>query len=386
MRIILTAILLSLFSGGLVLAQSYAYVANIATDGDGKNVSVIDMNSFTVIDSIDLGNVAATFVAASPGMPFVYVTNAIPSTVSVIEYSVNSEGTLENKVVDTIQVGPEPLGIVVSPDSSTIYVANAAGNTVSVIRASDNTVTDTIDVGMTPFGIAISPDGNTLYVANSGFNVMATTGTVSVISTSDNTVTDTIQITTGTPFSVAVSLDGKFLYVGADNILVYDTSDNSFVETINVNDSDEQSEISLASSPLQNQIFATAGGQLYFINADNNTIQHQTTATTSTISYVAVDPFGQFLVVTKFSEDSAQQFFVGGFENGNSVKVGFQPQGVAIISTVFGQEPPIDSENNSCNTLAGPVDLKSAIGNYLIILFPVIIGLFTLICRQRKKV
>ena len=83
------------------------------------------------------------------------------------ENSLNPDVKLpKNTVVATIPVGPQPQGVVVSPNSETVYVANIGSASVSVINAATNTVTFTISVGNTPDGLAITPDGTTLYVAN----------------------------------------------------------------------------------------------------------------------------------------------------------------------------------------------------------------------------
>ena len=84
--------------------------------------------------------------------------------------------------------GDLPAGAAVTPDSAFVYVTNVISNTVSVIDTSTNTVIDTVTVGGGPRGVAVTPDGASVYVANE------MSDTVSVIDTSTNTVIDTVTV------------------------------------------------------------------------------------------------------------------------------------------------------------------------------------------------
>jgi YVTN family beta-propeller protein len=115
----------------------------------------------------------------SDAEPFAYITNGV--IVSVIDLSTNT-------VIDTIDVGDEPYGVAVSPDGNLVYITDLFDATVSVIRTSDNAVIDTINVGLLPYGVAATPDGNFIYVTNHA------DANISVIRTADNTVVDTIGV------------------------------------------------------------------------------------------------------------------------------------------------------------------------------------------------
>ena len=71
-----------------------------------------------------------------------YVTNQNSNTVSVIN-------TATNAVINTINVGTEPVGIDIT-SGNLIYVVNKVSNNVSVINVATNTVIDTISVGLSP--------------------------------------------------------------------------------------------------------------------------------------------------------------------------------------------------------------------------------------------
>jgi YVTN family beta-propeller protein len=97
-----------------------------------------------------------------------------------------------------IGVGPEPVGVAVTPDGKTAFVTNDLGASVSTIDVATRGENPTdIAVGPGPFGLAITPDGTTVFVANFGGT------TVSAIDVATKSRTD---ITVGSnPFGVAIA-------------------------------------------------------------------------------------------------------------------------------------------------------------------------------------
>ena len=100
------------------------------------------------------------FSAALPAHaePFAYVTNFTSRDVSVID-------TDSNTVVDTVAVGSGPRGVAITPDGAFAYVTNLNSHNVSVIDTDSNTVVDTVAVGNAVGLVAITPDGAFAYVA-----------------------------------------------------------------------------------------------------------------------------------------------------------------------------------------------------------------------------
>ncbi|MDR0609456.1 MAG: beta-propeller fold lactonase family protein [Planctomycetaceae bacterium] len=75
--------------------------------------------------------------------------------------------TAENKIVQTIPVGNEPTGTVLSPDEKTLYVTS--GGYRGLVQAVDLTAGKIIRealAGHTPMGAAITPDGKKIFVCN----------------------------------------------------------------------------------------------------------------------------------------------------------------------------------------------------------------------------
>ena len=78
--------------------------------------------------------------------------------------------------------------MAVTPNGAYVYVTNEVSDTVSVINTATNIVTAKVTVGSDPMNVAVTPNGEYAYVTNLGGD------TVSVISTATNTVTATITV------------------------------------------------------------------------------------------------------------------------------------------------------------------------------------------------
>jgi YVTN family beta-propeller protein len=55
----------------------------------------------------------------------------------------------------SVEVGPRPWGVAISPDGSTLFTANGSSNDVSVVDARTMQVTARIPVGESPWGLVI---------------------------------------------------------------------------------------------------------------------------------------------------------------------------------------------------------------------------------------
>jgi YVTN family beta-propeller protein len=136
-------------------------------------------------------------------------------------------------VTATLDVGSDPEGVAITPNSEYAYVTNEGSNYVNVINTTENTAA-TVDVGSDPEGVAITPNGADAYVVNNGSN------TVSVIDTATNSVTATVNVGSY-PVGVAITPNGEFAYVtnfysasGEDTVSVIDTATNTVTATVNV--------------------------------------------------------------------------------------------------------------------------------------------------------
>lgn len=205
--------------------NGYVYVANQGSD----DVSVIELESKTVADTIDVGGepygLASVLVS---GTTYLYVANINSDDVTVIN-------TSTNEVVETIDVGVKPY--YVAAVGTKVYVTNGASNTVSVINAATNTLVDTIPVGVYPRGI--KAHGTDLYVANYGDPNYSGGNYISVIDSVSDSVTDTIVLPAGSDGPRGVAVLGDTLYVTnyrSNTVSVINTATNAVSDTVDVGD------------------------------------------------------------------------------------------------------------------------------------------------------
>jgi YVTN family beta-propeller protein len=123
------------------------------------------------------------------------VGNAFLGTVTLIDSS--------NTVVDTIDVGNNPIALEYSPATESIYVANYVSATVTVIDSSDMVV-DTIHVDDSPIFLEFSPATNNIYVYIPISGPNPTRAEVAVID-SNGIIVDTIDV--GRAGNTVVSLN-----------------------------------------------------------------------------------------------------------------------------------------------------------------------------------
>jgi YVTN family beta-propeller protein len=215
-----------------VFQQPYTVTINKAgtkvyvTNSDSSTVSVIDVATNTVIDTI-FGFDGPSGFAITPNGNYAYVNNyggpqgvqsGNGTTVSVVDLATDTI------VGPPITVGLAPAGLAITPNGAFVYVINYVdGNpgtgTISIIETSSNTVVGTITGFSGPFQIAITPDGNYAYVTNFGSNNFSPVGTtMMVVNLKTNTIKTTIGLGTQ-PAGVAIAPNGRFVYVSNYNTL-----------------------------------------------------------------------------------------------------------------------------------------------------------------------
>ena len=231
--------------------------------------------------TIDVGqiSIANTVVSGGTG-PYSGSYSFIPS---------NSAG---NNVVNTINVGSDPMGVAFSPSGALAYVTNYGSGTVSVINTATNTTTNTITVGKNPRGVAFSPSGAIAYVTNGGSD------NINVINTATNTVTNTIAVDIA-PYDVAFSPSGTLAYVtnaGSSSVSVINTATNTVTNIVD-------------NSGPEGVAFSPSGALAYVTNAGSDTISVINTATNTVTNItvgtgpedVAFGPSGDIAYVTNYN-------------------------------------------------------------------------------------
>jgi 6-phosphogluconolactonase (cycloisomerase 2 family) len=222
----------------------------------GDALTEVPGSPFPVSPGALTGPGPAALAATSDGK-FLYVANKFDST--IIQFSVNSDGTLTRVTSYVAGTTPAAAAIVATSDQSNfLYVANSGSNNISAYAictqvsatcsAANGTLSEVTNspfsAGLKPVSIAASPDGAFLYVADessnqvSQFKVSAGSGALAPLSEA--------AISTGlNPVSVAVRAGSttltdtggtrNFVYTanqGANSISMF--SFDSTVGTLNV--------------------------------------------------------------------------------------------------------------------------------------------------------
>ncbi|MDE2588179.1 MAG: YncE family protein, partial [Patescibacteria group bacterium] len=168
-----------------------------------SDVSVIDVATNAVINTLTNVGSAPTSVVITPDGSRLYLADGGTSSVGVVDLN-------SNTFIASIPVNLGLAAVTMSPDGSKVYASNnnccsvGAGNgTVSVINTATNTVSSVITVGPVPNYLDITSDGAFVYVPNAGSVVDPSSNTVSVVNTSTNTVVATVTVGVQ-PYSVAI--------------------------------------------------------------------------------------------------------------------------------------------------------------------------------------
>lgn len=161
-------------------------------------VSVIRIADGSIVRRIEVPG-AVHHTAVTPDGRYAVATHPGGGGVSVIDLSTF-------QVTNTVPTGPSPNYAVASADSKRIYVDNQGNDTVSEIDVERWIVRRNLVTGSSPGHMALSPDGEILYVGNDG------DGTVSAISLRQGEAVRTFEIG-GALHGVDLSDDGRTLFV-----------------------------------------------------------------------------------------------------------------------------------------------------------------------------
>lgn len=122
------------------------FLTTIPTGGGNPGLGPSTFSGYVLNGSTDI-------IAFGPETGYVYVSNWVSDTVSVIS---------RTEVISALAVGHNPNSIVASPFSGRVYVANTADSTVSVIN--HTAVLTTLAVVSYPIEMAVHPQSGDVYV------------------------------------------------------------------------------------------------------------------------------------------------------------------------------------------------------------------------------
>jgi len=223
-------------------AQQRLYVAN----GAEGTISVVDVDTMTVVDTIDVGGGGPWGVAITPDGGKLYVADSFWGDVIVID-------TATHAIDEVIHLGiGEAVQIAITPDGTEAWVAGAWGQTVKIIDTTTNTLDDTIEGGFSG-GISLIMDG-------SGERAYLTTdaGSVAVFDIDTHAVIDAGIPAGSHAYLSAPNAAGSRVYVSrtAPNMVaVIDTSINAVIDQIPLGPEGSGFPTGLAVSPDQDKLY-----------------------------------------------------------------------------------------------------------------------------------
>ncbi|WP_208025575.1 YncE family protein [Niastella caeni] len=219
------------------------YPAAYIVNGETNTLSVINLNSNTVTDTIELmssgagmpmwphhvyHHTAGDMHHLAIGVPGMDLSEGHSGGMAGMKGKVLVVDGVKGTVLKELEVPAMNHNAVYSPDGNEIWTSQMGMNgKVLVYDAKTFTLKKTIAVGMEPAEVTFSADGSKAYVANGGDN------TVSVIDPATKTVITTIAVDAD-PVGAWVGYDGK-MYVDneeGESISVVDVATNTVVQTI----------------------------------------------------------------------------------------------------------------------------------------------------------
>ena len=150
--------------------------------------------------------VGPSYVAVSPNGQLLLALNTPCGKLTFIS-------ALTQKLLNTVNVGTMPNGIVIDSESERAYISNRISNTVSVVDLLNRKVIETLKTGNGPTGLAFDEEETKLFVANAKDN------TISVFDLKTNKRLDDIKLPLDLDFPGGITLmpDRKHLLVSSES-------------------------------------------------------------------------------------------------------------------------------------------------------------------------
>ncbi|MDR4507845.1 MAG: hypothetical protein MRJ65_06350 [Candidatus Brocadiaceae bacterium] len=215
------------------------------TNRDSSDVTIIDMNTDTVIDRIACGD------WGNPHM-------SVPTDDGQYLVSTCSQGNyvavinLKTREVSRVRLDVMPEHFCVSADNELAYIGNMGGGSVSVLDIKAKKEITNIPGFFEPHGLVCSADGSKVYIANMGAHE------VGVIDTKTLQLVKRIEIGSADMLAMVnridmnnklsevvgsanptLTLDGKYAYVAdgdSNQVAVINTANDEIIATIPVGD------------------------------------------------------------------------------------------------------------------------------------------------------
>lgn len=223
-----------------IAVGDFPHNVNHTADGElvlvtNKNLNISSPPSLTIISSasnqvVDVVENIGSRVehVVSIGSDFAYVTEDLEhNAVAVIDIA-------QRRVSRYISVGVKPHGLWPTPAGDALFVPNQLSGTLSKIDVSTGEVVGEASIGRTPTMASVSPDGQTVYVTLYGERGVAVIN-ANLVESGRLQINDVIDVGER-PAQVAVTPDGNYVLVpceGAGALYVIDAHAGEVVSVIN---------------------------------------------------------------------------------------------------------------------------------------------------------
>jgi YVTN family beta-propeller protein len=202
-----------------------AVATNYGPHQNGTTLSVIDLDTMTVVQLVELGAINGPHGIAFWGGKFYFTAEGSQGFAGCATScaTVSSYDPATKRVDWTIPTGQQRTHMILfAPGKREFYLANIESGTISAVDVSGGDAKSTfIHVGKGPEGMDVSPDGKELWAANSG------DGTVSVIDTATKKVVATIDVKTKHSNRLKFTPDGRLVLIsdlGAGELVIVDAA------------------------------------------------------------------------------------------------------------------------------------------------------------------
>ncbi|WP_415894288.1 YVTN family beta-propeller repeat protein [Neptuniibacter sp. PT8_73] len=194
--------LLKPLAAGILIASPllHAEVAYVSNEKD-DTISIIDLDSMEVIETLNVGE-RPRGILFSKDYTKLYICASDSDTVQIMDLATK-------KIIGELPSGEDPEQFALHPNDRHLYISNEDDALVTIVDTQTSEVLAQIDVGVEPEGMAVSPDGKV------AVNTSETTNMVHWIDTTtyeliDNTLVDQ------RPRHVEFSTDSKILWASSE--------------------------------------------------------------------------------------------------------------------------------------------------------------------------
>ena len=214
--------LLTLLAGVFCLIcmnTAHAYTVYVSNEKD-NTVSVIDGESYEVIDTITVGERPRGMVLSNDGKILFICTSD--------EDHVEAYDLESGKLLHSLPSGPDPELMALDHEGKHLYIANEDDNLVTVVDVEERRKVVEIPVGIEPEGIGLSPDGTWLV------NTSETTNMAHFINTESLEIEANVLVDTR-PRVAQFTADGSEVWVSSEiggTVSVIDVESKSIKQKI----------------------------------------------------------------------------------------------------------------------------------------------------------